>query len=108
MGKRLRTWYKQVWQKLFGVGDWQGASEAWSPTLHTAGVGNSEGFYELDILGGFDRIIADLKSEPDWLTDFKAKTVRMQWDHKYSQLLEDTGSYTTAQVKALNYKLAIA
>ena len=108
MGKRLRTWYKVFWQRVFGAGEWQGASEAWSPKRHTARAGESDAFVELDILDGFDRLVESWKREPDWLTAFKAKTTQMQWDHKYGQLTEATGNYTVAEVRALKYKLAIA
>lgn len=112
MGRWLRTWYRRLWQRTFGAGDWQGASEEWSPKHHTAGVGESEAFVELDILDAFDRMVADLKAEPKWLADFKAKTqylqAKVEWDHKYEQLTTDTGNYGPRELKALKVVLAIA
>lgn len=109
MGKRLRTWFRKFFWKDFW-GDWRGADEAWEPVRHTAVT--TDAFDELDMLNAFDRIIAELEAEPKWLADFKAETLGMQlrnkWNHRYSQLTEQTGNYTVTELRALRYKLAIA
>ena len=107
MGLRLRKLYKKVWQKLFGVGNWQGASATWSPIQSTTRALPSDAFDELDILDAFDRMIADLKAEPDWLTAFKQKTLEFEWQHRYNHLTVET-CYTVKHAKALQAKLAMA
>jgi hypothetical protein len=78
-----------------------GATEEWSPVDEVTAV-ETDTFTEADILSGFDRIIADLHAEPDWLAAFRADSfaspIRRAW------ALESTGGYTmreAALVEAL-------
>jgi hypothetical protein len=114
----FRKWYKKAWNKLFGVGNWQGADHTWSPVLHTARVGQSDAFDEIEMHRAFDQIAEDLAREPDWLVVFKSKTEYMTfrlkeqerqeaWDHKYEQLCQDT-AYTAQHAKQLKAVLAMA
>jgi hypothetical protein len=80
-----------------------GATEDWSPK-HAVGAVETDTFTEADILAGFDRMIAELHREPDYLADFRAESfksaVRRGW------ALESTGGYGPREAMELEALLA--